>query len=88
MAKLLITYDLDGTEKDYPKVWEYLKKLGAKRALESVWLAKTDKTCKAVRDDLKKLIDSDDRLFVCRFDDNWASVNMKNNAGNWLNGNP
>lgn len=85
MAQVLISYDLHRPTKDYPKVWAYLEGIGARRVLESVWIAKTDLTCVAICEALNKITDSDDRLFVCRFD-LWAAVKVLNDVPDWLNG--
>ncbi len=65
MKKLYyVSYDLVKT-KDYPKLWEALKALGAIRVLESVWCtSRTNTTSEAIREYLKPYIDSDDRLLV------------------------
>ena len=85
MADMLITYDLRAPGRDYEKIYEYLRKLPAKRALESVWLAKTSKSAEIICKDLMELIDGNDRLFVARVDD-WSSFGAMNNVANWLNG--
>ncbi|MBL7944604.1 MAG: hypothetical protein JNN32_00985 [Flavobacteriales bacterium] len=65
MRKLYyVSYDLV-KYKDYPKMWDALNALGAKRVLESVWFFwHSNTTAVAVRDHLKQFIDKDDRLLV------------------------
>ena len=85
MADMLITYDLRTPGQDYEEVYEYLRKLPARRAQKSVWLAKTTKSAAVISKDLMKLVDGNDRLFVARVDD-WSSFGAMNNVANWLNG--
>lgn len=85
MTNVLITYDLRAPGRDYEKVYDYLKKLPAKRGLESVWFARTEKSAAEIRDDLKKLVDANDRVFVCVVG-RWAGLRLMNKAGDWLNG--
>lgn len=74
--KKLITYDLNRLGKNYPELYEALHQIGARQSgLESVWLANTAHSCVEIRDYLIKKIDSNDQLFVARFDD-WAAFGL------------
>lgn len=72
----MITYDLRAPGRNYSELWAQLNRLGAIRVLESVWSLDGNYSCQSVRDFFQKLIDSNDGLFVARFDD-WAGSNIK-----------
>jgi hypothetical protein len=62
---ILVSYDLNGPEKDYDKLLTKLKGYGTRwHHLDSFWLIKTDSTAEQVRDLLKPLIDENDELLV------------------------
>jgi hypothetical protein len=89
MSIKIISYDLGQpeTSSDYKKLIDYIKGLGAyKKPLESFWLVKTDYTCKTIRDNAKKYLDANDRIFVVKWSlDDWAGLRLRDNAGGWLN---
>jgi hypothetical protein len=64
MSTALITYDLRKPGQNYQPLWDRLEALGAVRALESVWVLKTAASAAAIRDDLLRFIDANDRLLV------------------------
>lgn len=64
MSTALITYDLCKPGRNYQPLWDRLEALGAVRVLESVWAIKTAASAVAIRDDLLRFIDSNDRLLV------------------------
>jgi hypothetical protein len=73
MATLyLITYDLDSPGQNYQPLWDALKRFGAKRALESVWVMRSAYSATQLRDALKSYIDDNDRLLVSSMND-WAA---------------
>jgi hypothetical protein len=67
-----VGYDLDKPGQDYHKLIAELQRLGAKRALESQWMLRSDMTCAGVRDHLQKFMDANDRLLVVKVA-TWAS---------------
>jgi hypothetical protein len=75
MKKFLVSYDLDKPGQDYPRIWKELERLGAKRALYSQWVMKSDWTAAQLRDYFRDFIDSNDRLLVVSLEDDWASQN-------------
>lgn len=84
MAILVVSYDLKKPGKNYQPVWDYLKKFTYCKPLESFWLLQTTKSVTTVRDELKPLVDANDRVFVCRMATKaWASHNGV--CGSWLN---
>ena len=66
MAKSkIITYDLCSPGKNYDELYEYLKSLSDYACIcESVWFTTSDKSCSTIRDELKTVVDSNDRIFV------------------------
>lgn len=83
MAIVLVTYDLKQPGRDYKPVHEYLKKFTYCKGLESVWLLDTTVTPAAIRDALNKLIDGNDKTFVVKITNDWASHAF--GCGDWLN---
>jgi len=75
MNKLfLVTYDLMKQGQDYERLFSALEKLGARRALYSVWMLRGNYSVTSLRDTLRNYIDSNDRLLVCEVSD-WSSWN-------------
>jgi CRISPR-associated endonuclease Cas2 len=74
MARCLITYDLKKT-KDYQKLFDALKKLGACKPLLSVWVVNSTFSAKQLVEHLKQFIDSDDKLLVVEAT-TWASLHL------------
>lgn len=79
MAEYFVSYDLV-KNKDYSKLINELKRLGALRMLESNWCLSRASTgeAKSLRDHFKKFIDTDDRLVVSEVND-WAGIRMLDN---------
>lgn len=64
MAKI-ITYDLCAPGRDYTKLIEAIKTYpNWGHVTESTWVINTTDTCTQVRDNLKKHMDQNDRIFV------------------------
>ncbi len=65
MKIFVVNYDLRNG-RDYNSLYNRLNDLGGKRVLESMWTLKLDDkyTCKVIRDDLRRYMDSDDGIFV------------------------
>jgi hypothetical protein len=85
----IVTYDLkspNDTSDDYKRVMDGLKSTyGAWCHLElSVWLVAADQTATEVRDEVKKLLNPADRLFVARLSGNWGSFNLGKERNTWL----
>lgn len=83
MSILLVTYDLRQPGRDYRPVHEWLSRFTHCKGLESVWLLDTTWSPAQVRDVLMKLVDGNDRLFVCMLQRSWAS--LRYDCGDWLN---
>jgi hypothetical protein len=59
-----ISYDLDKPGQDYKDLIARLKELRAVKILKSDWLLENSATPEAVRNDLQRYLDSNDRIMV------------------------
>ncbi len=73
MRMFWVSYDLI-KQKDYQRLLDRLKQLGAKKVVLSVWALRGDYTCVSLRGDLQQYVDGDDRVLVVESTD-WASGN-------------
>jgi hypothetical protein len=66
MKTFLVSYDLDKPPQkaDYHPLIARIKEWGGERILYSEWLVRANTTAAALRDDLKRFIDSSDGLVV------------------------
>ena len=89
MATLLIGYDLNAPGKDYSKLIEQIKAVGAWwHHLDSTWLVKTNKTASQLRDDLGAFVDADDELLIIDVSgDFWATKGIAKSGSDWLHNN-
>ena len=77
MNTLLISYDLGmpETSADYQRVIEYIKDLGSwAKPLQSVWLVETATKAAQIRDDIRSITDSNDRVMVIAVSAPWATT--------------
>ncbi len=65
MPLFLVSYDLNKPEKDYPKLIDYLEKVGAHRVLYSEWFIRNDMTRDALHNAVRAHIDGNDGLLTC-----------------------
>ena len=86
MAILSITYDLRKPGRNYDELYQAIKKLGSwAHPAQSVWLVDTTKSTSDVRDELKKHVDSNDRILVVGPDvPRWAAFNLDDKVINWM----
>lgn len=74
--RLLISYDLVDPGQNYDDVYDYMQKfIKARSPLESVWVVKTNKTINKVRDELKGIVDKNDKILVVNITDRGAAWN-------------
>ena len=85
MNTYLISYDLVAPGRDYQLVYDYMKKFGERaKPLYTVYLVYTDKLASQIRDELKNLVDTNDKILVIKVDTSaWASFNLSTSA-DWL----
>lgn len=88
MSALLISYDLGVPEssEDYKRVIDHIKSHSTwAKPLYSVWIVKTDKTCATMRNELKALVDSNDKVLVVDVTgDGWGSYNLSKEVTDWM----
>ncbi len=82
MTFKLVTYDLIGWEplESYKRLYAYLSKFDCIKPLESVWILRTSKSANELAEAIIDLIDSNDKVFVCEFDNasfDWLSDSDK-----------
>lgn len=83
----MVTYELGQTEMDYTAFFNALKVYPKwTRVCESAWLLITDHTSAAIKDNLIKFIDKNDRLFVADLGGKAAWYNVKCDS-RWLKDN-
>lgn len=78
MAVYMIGYDLNNSGKDYEDVYKAIKDSSDGtwcHYWDSTWLIRTQLTVSQVNDNIKKYLDSDDRLIV---------IEVINNKQGWL----
>ncbi|WP_431786929.1 hypothetical protein [Vibrio harveyi] len=73
MSVYAVTYDLKKQGQNYEGVHDYLKKFKHCKKMESFWLIDTSKGAGEIRDDLSKIVDSNDVIFVAELKKHWAS---------------
>lgn len=74
MAILLVTLDVKA--RDYTATRDYLGQFDHCKALETVWLLDTQLDPTIVRDALQEMLCADDKVFVVRLKNLWASYSF------------
>lgn len=59
----IITYDLN-KEKNYKSLEEYIKQYKNSKVLETVYIINSTKKCSELMEEIKKIVDDDDQVFV------------------------
>lgn len=83
MSVFCINYDLSFPGRNYDSLYDALKKMEGCRILESCWVVSSNENAIDIRDRLKRLMDSNDKLFVARLSGNWAA-NFGNECLDWV----
>lgn len=61
----IITYDLRAPGRNYDNVYQYIQSYSVWGKLtESTWFINSPKSCIQIRDEIKRLVDYNDRIFV------------------------
>lgn len=91
MKTFLISYDLGVPEShaDYAALFEKLKDLYSawSRPVKSVWIVKSEKTATQIRDEIKLLLDQNDKLIVVELGTNWGTYNVSKTVTDWMKNN-
>ena len=87
MSRKIVSYDLSQPHRNYKALFEELDKFpNWSRPLESVWILDTDLTTEQIVDRLRRVLDSDDKLFVAEMTSSWTSWNIHATVVKWLGG--
>lgn len=79
-----INYDLR-KQRNYDALYEQIKAYGTWcRPLKSCWLVATSQTAAQVRDDLGKVMDSDDGIIVTRLQGEAAWRGLSTQVSDWI----
>lgn len=88
MRAFLVSYDLGvpETSPDYKKVIDYVKSLGTwATPLKSQWFVISGKNVSDIRNDLRSLTDSNDKILVLDVTgDNWATARITSAVTDWM----
>jgi len=91
MKTFLISYDLGvpETHSDYTALSSYLKSLYTSwaRPVKSVWIIKSDKDAGQIRDEIKLILDPNDKLIVVEMSGNWGTYNISKEITDWMKNN-
>jgi CRISPR-associated endonuclease Cas2 len=79
MTPYIIAYDLKGDDPDYDSVYDKIEEITSysKRVQESVFICKSSKEAKELRDDFKTVVKSDDEILVIEVIRHWAARNLR-----------
>jgi CRISPR-associated endonuclease Cas2 len=76
MKLFMVSYDLVNPGRDYNKLIDKLKSMGAQKVLLSQWVLLSNLSAQQIRDTLQQFIDTNDRVVVIEFTDrDWATYN-------------
>lgn len=88
MSVYLISYDLGSpeTSADYEKLIDHIKSFEDWCKPEySLWLIRTGKSVSTVRDELKELVDGNDRILVVNVTNStWTSYQLPGKVTEWM----
>ena len=80
-----ISYDLRKPGREYDSLYEAIKSYGTWwHQTGSVWLIVTHQDAVQIRDDLKALMDFNDKLFVVALQREWAGAGFNQKEYDWL----
>lgn len=91
MKKFLISYDLGvpETHSDYTALAIHIKSLCESwaRPVKSVWIITTLKDAAQIRDEIKLVLDSNDKLIVVELSGDWGTYNISKEVTDWMRNN-
>lgn len=89
MNTFLITYTLDNSTESYNKISSQLKKYpNWAKLFARVWMIKTSRSSKRVRDELSDAINGKGKIVVINITDSaWATYNINDNVLKWMKDN-
>lgn len=88
MKTFLISYDLGIPEKraDYFTLADHLKTSYSiwARPVKSVWLIKSKKSARQIKDEIKSVLDENDKLIVIEVKGHWATRLISTKITDWM----
>lgn len=87
MASYLITYDLSKPDRNYSGLYDAIKAISGSWAhiAESSWVVvANNQTTANIRDSLKSVMDSNDKLIVCKLTGEGAWYGLSKRQTEWL----
>lgn len=88
MKTFLISYDLGvpETHSDYAALSKHLKSLYAlwARPVKSVWIIKSNKDAAQIRDEIKSVLDLNDKLIIVELSGKWGTYNISREVIDWM----
>lgn len=86
MAVLLVTYDLMKPGQDYSELHNKIKSYPWARLSESAYAIKTEASASTIFNQLKSVLDQNDRLYIITLKQPYAGYGLKD-VNNWLDNN-
>jgi hypothetical protein len=82
MALYMVSYDLDKPGQNYPALIKRLQEFLAQRILFSQWLMVHTASPEAIRNDLQRFMDANDRIIVSELKNHaaWQGLMISNEA--------
>lgn len=88
MKSFVISYDLIGPNRDYDSLYTAIMAYGTyAQVTESLWIVNSNSNSASIRDNLKLVLDENDKLIVLELQGNWASSNISKEVNDWLKSN-
>jgi len=89
MNTFLVTYTLDNSEESYHKISSLLKRFpNWAKLFARVWIIKSMRSSKKVRDELMDAIDGKGKIVVINITDcSWATYDIDENLLEWMKDN-
>lgn len=85
MTVYAVTYDLHNPGQDYQKLHDQLKSYrNYSKRFDSFWLIDATQSAAEIRDDLIKVVDENDKIFVIEVKRHWAGRKLADGMVNWL----
>jgi hypothetical protein len=87
MKTYLISYDLIKPESfpEYIRLFSMIKTANFwAKPLRSVWLVKTTLSSAQIRDELMKVIDTNDKIMIIEVTNNWAAYGLPKEVIDWM----
>lgn len=88
MKSFIISYDLIGPNRNYDNLYEAIRAYGTyAKITESLWSISSSSNSASIRDNLKSILDENDKLIVMELQGNWATSNIPKAVTDWLKSN-